>query len=112
MFSRSCSFFLCLFLLCVRNALAPQGNIKKIMTTRGPTVCLAELGEESIQKQLCSFPHNTCSAMITQFFKVSIKILDLLVVAVIKMNNILFCYLFLEITFPFLDWKQNCEYIL
>lgn len=57
MFTRSCSFCLSLFLLCVRNALEPQGNIIKIMTTRGPTVCLAELGEESIQKQLCSCPH-------------------------------------------------------
>lgn len=64
------------------------------MTTRGPTVCLAELGEESIQKQLCNFPHKTCSAVITQFFKVSLKILDLLVVAVIEMNNIVLLLVF------------------
>lgn len=74
------------------------------MTTRGPTVCLAELGEESIQKQLCSCPHKKmyCSdnTILQNFIQ---NPWASLVVAVIKMNNILVYYLFLEITFPFLD---------
>lgn len=47
MFARNCSFYSCLFLLCVRIPLEPQRNIKKTRTTKGPTVCLVELGEEN-----------------------------------------------------------------
>lgn len=49
-------FYSSLFLLSVRNALEQQRDIRKIKTSRGPTVCLVELAE-GIEKQFCRCSH-------------------------------------------------------